>query len=99
MKGIDMNKSEQVELGVLSKEYRVYIKGLRAGWRAKNQVKSRDVYELMSEIERSQVSYRIAKWARYITPLAEAWWRERGYRVEWPDDDSKPMKVFKVEFS
>ena len=92
-----MDTSEQIDPGALRIEYRAYIEDLKRKWLAQKRVESRDVLELMSETERSQVRGTIAMWARYVTPLAEAWWKERGYRVEWPDDDSKPMKVFELE--
>lgn len=92
-----MKTSEQIERGTLSLEYRSYIESLKREWLAQNQVHSRNILEFMSEIERSRVRWKIAQWATYVTPLAEAWWKERGYRVEWPDDDSKPMKVYELE--
>ncbi len=32
-----------------------------------------------------------------IGPVAEAWWKERGYGCVWPEDDSEPMKVYELE--
>ena len=89
--------SVQAEFEALDKEYHAYIDTLRADWLAQNQVDSKNVYEIMSPEEHAKVHGRIAQWSRYITPLAEAWWKKRGYAVIWPDDDSKPMKVCRLE--
>lgn len=53
----------------------------------------------MDSYEREEVQRRIRQWQMYITPFAEAWWKERGYEVFWPDDSSKPMQVRKLEVS
>lgn len=94
-----MNQSTPVptELNALNKEYRAYIDKLKADWLSRNRMRSGDVYETMRPEERHDVHRRIGAWTRYITPLAEAWWKERGYAVIWPEDDSKPMKVQKLE--
>lgn len=83
----------RAEIDALSAEYKTYINGLRADWLAQNRVKSKDVYEVMRPEEQALVHRRIAEWADYVTPYAEAWWKERGYGVKWPDDNSKPMQV------
>ncbi len=85
------------EVKVLDKEYQTYIGKLKANWLSQNRVCTRVVYEIMSDDERARVHQRINQWKRYITPLAEAWWKKRGYGVVWPDDDSKPMQVHKLE--
>lgn len=51
----------------------------------------------MSPAEQAKVEEKKSELSRYITPLSEAWWKERGWGVLWPDDDSKPMQVFKLE--
>ncbi len=89
--------SAQNEFVALDEEYRAYIDKLKAGWLSKDRVTSKNVYEVMRPEERAQVHQRIARWGRYVTPFAEAWWKERGYGVVWPDDDSKPMQVYKLE--
>ncbi|MEK7462178.1 MAG: hypothetical protein AAB618_01230 [Patescibacteria group bacterium] len=97
MRGMKMSTPEELDFPNLSKEYRVYIDNLKRKWLAKNRYDSRDVYEIMPAWERSKVQGRIRQWGDYITPLAEAWWGERGYRIEWPTDDSKPVRLFKLE--
>ncbi|HTR18667.1 MAG TPA: hypothetical protein VMH91_01640 [Candidatus Paceibacterota bacterium] len=81
----------------LQEEYRQYIEGLQRPWCAENRSRSRDVYEVMSERDRAEVHGIMAHWARYITPFAEAWWKERGYSIVWPDDNSKPEQYCKLE--
>ena len=83
----------QTEIDALNVEYQGYIHKIRVQWLARNRINSRDVYEVMRSAEQATVHQRIAQWSIHITPLAEAWWKERGYGVIWPDDDSKPMMV------
>ena len=87
----------QAEFDALDEEYRAYISELKVSWLVQNRFDSWDVYEVMRPEERKKVHQRIAQWGRYITPFAEAWWKKRGYAVVWPDDDSKPMQVCKLE--
>jgi hypothetical protein len=89
----------QSEVDLLNIEYKKYIDDLRSKWRQRpeNQSRSKDVYEVMSEYDRAIVHAIMNRWPAYITPFAEAWWRERGYEVRWPDSDSEPMQVRKLE--
>jgi len=87
----------QAEFMALDAEYRKYVGKLQAAWIARNRSTSRDVLEVMSPRDREEVDNIIARWGRYITPLAEAWWRERGYEVIWPDDNSKPVQFRKLD--
>jgi len=87
----------QPDVDALNKEYEAYVNSLIPAWLAQNRMRSNNVYEVMRPEERAEVRERIAKWSRYITPLAEAWWKERGYRVVWPTYNSKPMQVYKLE--
>jgi hypothetical protein len=88
-----------IEIDALNVEYEAYIRGLRVDWLAQNRPQSKDVLEVMRPEERAKVDKCIDRWGRYITPLAEAWWEERGFGVVWPDDDSQPMKVYRLEVS
>lgn len=85
---------EPKELDELNAEYREYIEGIRREWIAANWVRSNRVYETMRDEEREEVHRRIEQWGRYITPIAERWWAERGYGCIWPDDDSEPMGLY-----
>ena len=91
------NTSEQAKVDALNAEYKAYVDRLRAKWTRQNRVDSNDVFEVMHPSEREEVYRVITRWAAYITPLAEAWWRRRGYGVIWPDDNSKPMKLCRLE--
>jgi hypothetical protein len=93
---MNTDTSEQSEVDALDKEYREYVERLRIPWLFENRVRSKNVYEVMDEEERKEVHERMAAWSRYITPLAEAWWKKRGYGIIWPDDDSKPVQLYKL---
>jgi hypothetical protein len=94
---MDQNTSTQTRVDALNAEYEKYITRLRTDWLAKNRSSSRDVYEVMSPRDREEVNQIIDRWNRYVTPLAEAWWRERGYGITWPEDDSKPMQIYSLK--
>jgi hypothetical protein len=85
------------ELRKLNTEYREYIMNIKRKWTAENRMRSNRVYETMYKEEREEVHRRIAQWGRYITPIAEKWWAERGYGCIWPDDDNLPMQVYLLE--
>lgn len=87
----------QAEIDALFAEHKAYIDDLKRKWLAQNRMDSKDVYEVMRPQEREEVHRRIAQWGRYITPIAEAWWEERGYGVVWPEDNSETMRVFRLE--
>jgi hypothetical protein len=86
----------QAEVDDLNVEYKKYIEGLWARWIPENRVRSRDVFEVMRPEEQAKVRRVADLWADYVTPFAEAWWKERGYGVIWPKDNSKPMQVYKL---
>lgn len=85
------------EWPVLCSEYDEYIRKLRNVWLARKRSYFNDVYEVMNPQQRAQVQKVIDDWATYITPLAEAWWRERGYEIIWPEDNSEPTTFRKIE--
>lgn len=87
----------QAEVDALFDEHEAFIRKVRIKWVAENRPRSRDVYEVMSSASKQEVHNIIDRWARYVTPLAEAWWKERGYGVVWPDNDSEPMQIYKLE--
>jgi hypothetical protein len=97
MTEIGKAEAAQTELETLGREFVAYVEDLKREWLRENRVESRDVYEVMRPEEQERVHGRIRQWERYITPLSESWWRERGYSVIWPDDNSKPMQVQKLE--
>jgi len=89
--------SEQKEFEALNKEYLLYVTRLRRNWLRHNQVESKNVYEVMRPDERAKVEEKIPALAKYITPLTEAWWKQRGWGVIWPEGNSKTMQVYKLE--
>lgn len=91
------NLSDEAEFEALGRDFKEYVEGLKREWLSKNRVESRDVLEVMRPEERQKVNGKVRQWGDYITPLAEAWWKERGYSVTWPDDNSKPMQFQKLE--
>jgi len=92
-----MTKTIETEVIALNREYRKYIEGVRAKWLRENRPESRDVYEVMSNHDRREVHNCIRRWEEHVTPIAEEWWRKRGYGIVWPDDNSQPTQVYKLE--
>ena len=33
------------------------------------------------------------KWKEYINKLGDEWWKVRGYKTIWPEDDNNPLQV------
>lgn len=89
--------TKKEDVAALFEEHIQYIEKLKARWLSRNRVRSRDVYEVMRPEDREKVHQKIRDWGIYIAPIAEAWWKERGYGVLWPDDNSKPMRVYKLK--
>ncbi len=87
----------QEEVDLLTEDYVVYIRILKIEWFSKNRVATTHVYEVMSPEEREEVDRLISRWKEYITPLAESWWGKHGFGVVWPEDDSMPMKLYKLK--
>lgn len=85
--------TEISETETLWREFKAYVDALKTAWLRDNRIDSKDVYEVMRPEDQQRVRGRITQWEAYITPLAEAWWKERGYGVIWPDDNSKPMHI------
>lgn len=94
---MQQDTTTQAEVDALNVEYEAYIQELWRPWLQENRVRSRDVYEVMRSEEQELIHRRIEQWARYVTPFAEAWWKEHGFGVVWPDDNSKSMQVYKLE--
>lgn len=96
----DSNKKKQADLETfksLCEEFKLYIDELKTKWNGDNRPPQfRDVYEVLRPDERKQIEDHINHWGIYIKPIAEAWWKERGYEVNWPDDNSKPVGYYKL---
>ena len=91
------NLSEQKEFEILCKEHKEHIENIRLSWLKNNQVKSDRVYEVMYPHEQTKVHEKISEWDRYITPISEAWWKQRGYGVVWPKNNIDPVGYYKLE--
>ena len=89
--------STQGLINSLNIEYKDYILKLKRDWSSQNKLpESKDVYEVMRKDDQQKVHQYITNWGSYVTPFAEAWWKERGFGVVWPDDNSEPMQVYKL---
>jgi hypothetical protein len=85
------------EFDSLNPLYEKYIRELQAKWYRKNPFRSDKVIEIWDAHDRERANSYTADWAYYVTPFAEAWWKERGYGIIWPDDDSQPVAFYKLE--
>lgn len=81
----------------LHSEYVAFIEGVQRRWVKSNRVRSNRVYEAMYPHEQQEVHDRIRQWGMYVTPIAERWWKERGYGCIWPEDDNDPMKLYRLD--
>lgn len=81
----------------LCEKFQIYIGELKTEWRRNNRPPEfKDVYEVLHPDQKKQIENHINLWDRYITPIAEEWWKECGYGVNWPDDNSKPVGYYKL---
>ena len=87
---------EKIQFDALNHAYTEYIEDLKRKWLSTNRMDSKDVYEVMRPEQQQEVKRRITEWSSYIAPLAEAWWKNHGFEVVWPEDNSHPMKVRKL---
>lgn len=93
-----MATPEQAEIEDLRVAYQAYIETLRRDWLDQFRIQSRNAYEMTRPEQREEeIDACIAGWRIYKTPFEEAWWKERGYKVVWPDDDLQPMEVHRLE--
>jgi hypothetical protein len=98
----ELRERQQKEFQAYNLEYTEYIGQLKSEWLSKNRRRSNgfggsDLYETMSEQEREKVHNTMDQWPKYITPFAEAWWKERGYGVIWPENNSETMKLYLLD--
>ena len=88
--------SEEIsEFRRLHARYADIITRLRIIWVAKNKPHSENVWEVMHDSEKREVELVIHMWDRYVTPLAEAWWKRRGYTIHWPENNNEPCRYSK----
>ena len=99
-----MNKSEEindeeerVKFQALDIEYQEYIHKLKFEWKRENPFHSDKVIEIWDTHDKERADSYAADWAYYVKPFAEAWWKERGYGIIWPNDNSKSSQIYKLE--
>ena len=76
------------------KEYALFVSQTRAKWLSQNRLRSNNVLETLTDREREEVGWIINRWEHYITPLAEEWWKARGYGIIWPTESSQNCKYY-----
>ncbi len=88
---------EEAAFRRLEAEFIPHIEDVRRKWMQENNriPMGAGLYELDPQ-EQNRVKWVIAAWERYITPIAEAWWRERGYEIIWPEQSSDPCTYRKL---
>lgn len=80
----------QADVDILTEEFKDFIGDLRRKWLQENNDRSQGIgrlYEIDPE-EQRRVKRVTARWAEHITPIAEEWWRQRGFGVIWSKDPS-----------
>lgn len=88
----------QAGIDALNKRYTTFIERLRRRWLRENNrpPKVWRLYELDAE-ERQRVDGVIRNWENFVTPIAERWWKRRGFDIVWPEKSSDPCQVYKHE--
>jgi hypothetical protein len=80
------SNDEQAEFEKLHAEYRAFVLCERVAWLKQNPPPTNERYEVMSSRNQREVHGIITRWEVHITPLAEKWWKERGYTIHWPEN-------------
>jgi hypothetical protein len=89
---------EQAEFNALTAQFKSCVERLKSLWLRKyNRIpRGAGLYELDPE-ERQRADRVIAAWEKYITPLAERWWKKCGYEIVWPEHASDPCGYRKLQ--
>ena len=92
------NSLTQAEIDTLNEEYKNFIERSKKRWMRDNNRPPREwrLYELDAE-ERQRVDGVIRNWEHYVTPVAERWWKRRGFGIRWPEKSSDPCQIYKLE--
>ncbi len=72
-----------------------YITQEKCKWIAQNRMYN--VIEVMSNVELAELNRRTGLLREHVTRLAEEWWKQRGYGIQWPDDDNEPMGIYPLQ--
>jgi hypothetical protein len=94
-----MMTQAEIDRKALSEEFESYVLEKRRVWLNENKYQTTEVYEVLNRTERAKVHKCFDQLNDYIAITAEAWWEKRGYGCIWPDDNSEPMGVYKLEGS
>ena len=88
----------QAEINDLKEKYKNFIERLKRKWLRNNNhpPKVWRLYESDTE-ERQRVDGVIRNWELYVTPIAEKWWRRRGFGIRWPEKSSDPCQIYQLE--
>lgn len=88
----------QAAISTLNQEYKNFVERLRRRWLRDNNRRPKEwrLYEIDAE-ERQRVDRVILGWEHYMTPIAERWWKRRGFGIRWPEKSSDPCQIYKLE--
>lgn len=88
----------QTDISALNKEYKKFIERVQKRWLRDNNRPTKEwrLYELDAE-ERRRVDGVIHGWEQYVTPVAERWWKRRGFGIRWPEKSSDPCQIYKLQ--
>ena len=90
--------SGQDEVKALMPQFKRLIERLRTRWLQKNNhpPAGEGLYEL-DEQARKRVDGVIRRWEEIVTPIAERWWKHRGFGIKWPEKSSETCKIYKLQ--
>lgn len=79
----------RIQFNALHAEYEAHMRELKSQWmRQNNTIRNHpDCYEVMRDRDRAEVHGVMRSYDAYITPIAEKWWKDRGWTIKWPTDD------------
>lgn len=89
--------SDKTTISALQRAYREWCQGERARWLAANPTppgfpSPNDVREVCPHYQHGM------RWADYIEPRGDAWWRERGFIQHWPPRGTDaPCRIERME--
>jgi hypothetical protein len=87
----------EAQFHVLQAEYTEHMESLKHAWlRENNTMRGHpECYEVMRDKDRQQVHSVMRSYHSYITPIAEKWWKDHGWTIHWPKDNSDPCQYTK----
>ena len=87
------------EFNELQEQYQTEMEKLKPQWlRKNNSFKNHpDCYEVMREHDRKDVDGVIKSFEAYMTPIAEEWWKKRGWKLHWPTESESRCMYTKLE--